>query len=445
MKKTGILLLSVLVMLSCLSGIARAEEIVRIAIAKFVSATSEATDQEAASITDIFTDTMIHTRSIAVIERSRLEEVFREQRMSMSGMIDASTAARVGKLLGCKYIILGSVTQLKETQTQIRNKNTTTTKSTAEATLYARVIDTETGEAVYSDSYTGQASSRAEEKHHQDYDIKRGMSSMKQQAIASAAKVLSSKIREAIVDETARVIAVERGAVTLNRGTSGGVHTKDLYLVYMDGQELRDLDGTVLGRDVLNVAVIEVYEVQEKYSRAAVVKRKSLRGQLYTGNPALIAVGDKTRYLSREEADSIIKQGAFIGKRPGLGNDFVFDDLPPSSQPSRPRPDAYESRMERISTKPEKVIAGYDLSEHDKRARIAAHKKLVMSNSRDRKIYDGYVSLANSYRGDYLAAYQAGFTALVLGMRSEAAEWFDRALSINPDYKPAQDGRAKTR
>ena len=292
MKKTGILLLSVLVMLSCLSGIARAEEIVRIAIAKFVSATSEATDQDAASITDIFTDTMIHTRSIAVIERSRLEEVFREQRMSMSGMIDASTAARVGKMLGCKYIILGSVTQLKETQTQIRNKNTTTTKSTAEATLYARVIDTETGEAVYSDSYTGQASSRAEEKHHQDYDIKRGMSSMKQQAIASAAKVLSSKIREAIVDESARVIAVERGALTLNRGTSGGVHTKDLYLVYMDGPELRDLDGTVLGRDVLNIAVIEVYEVQDKYSRAAVVKRKSLRGQLYTGNPALIAVNN---------------------------------------------------------------------------------------------------------------------------------------------------------
>ena len=439
MRQARILLLSVLAVMVCASC-ACCEDIVRIAIAKFESATSEATDQDAASITDIFTDTMIHTRSIAVIERTRLEEVFREQRMSMSGVLDPSTAAKAGKLLGCKYVILGSVTQLREDETKIHNKNTTTTKRTAEATLYARVIDTDTGEAVYSDSYTAKVSSRSEEARSREYGINRGLSGMKQQAITNAAKVLSSKIREAIVDESARVIAVDRGIITLNRGASSGVHAGDMYLVYMDGDELRDLDGTVLGREVQNIAVIEVYEVQEKYSRAGVIKRKTLTKQSYTGNPSLIEVGDKTRYLSKEESDAIIRQGVFIGRRPGIGDDFIID----GPRPPRPRPEpAYG--MERTSTRPEKVIAGYDISEDDKKSRIAAHKKLIRSNARDRNTYNGYVALANSYSGDYLAAYQAGATALALGMKDEARDWFDRALSINPDYKPAQDGKAKSR
>ena len=33
-------------------------------------------------------------------------------------------------------------------------------------------------------------------------------------------------------------------------------------------------------------------------------------------------------------------------------------------------------------------------------------------------------------------------TALALGMRSEAAQWFDRALAVNPNYVPAQDAKA---
>lgn len=450
MKKSLIFLLCVFAVVGVISGTAHSEEIVRVAIARFESATSEATDQDAAAVTDIFTDTMIHTRSIAVIERTRLEEVMREQRMSMSGIVDASTAAKVGRLLGCKYIILGSVTQLKETNTKIRNKNNTTTKVTAEATLYARVIDTDTGEVTYSDSYTAQAVSRSEEKHHQDYDIRRGMSGMKQQAITSAAKVLSSKIREAIVDESARVIAVERGVITLNRGAAGGVHNGDYYLVYIDGPEMRDLDGTVLGTEVLNIAIIEVYEVQEKYCRAGLMKKKSLKNQIYTGSPALISIGDKTRYLSREEADSIVRNGSFIGRRPGFGDDFgtgpeeFTDDSPRPPRPQRQRPEYQEYGMERTSTKPERVIAGYDIPEGDKKARIAAHKKLIRSNARDRNTYNGYAALANSYQGDYLAAYQAGATALAMGMVSEANEWFSRALAINPDYKPAYDGLAKT-
>jgi curli biogenesis system outer membrane secretion channel CsgG len=44
-----------------------------------------------------------------VIEREQLEKIMREQRLSLSGAIDESSAAEVGKLLGLDVMIMGSV------------------------------------------------------------------------------------------------------------------------------------------------------------------------------------------------------------------------------------------------------------------------------------------------------------------------------------------------
>ena len=48
-------------------------------------------------------------RGISVVERSRLEEVLREQKLSYSGLVDLGSAKQVGKLLGADAIILGSI------------------------------------------------------------------------------------------------------------------------------------------------------------------------------------------------------------------------------------------------------------------------------------------------------------------------------------------------
>ena len=441
MKTTRRLMLSVLVIMVMLSGRAQAQDIVRIAVARFESAVTDVTEQNAIAITDIFTDTLIHTRSIAVIEQSRVDDIFREQRMGMSGMIDPSTAAMAGKMLGCQYIILGTVTMLRETSKRILDDKSNASRVIAEATLYARVIDTTTREVTFSAYSTGKS-----EVTIDNYRAG-GLSSTQQKAISSAAQLLSSKIREAIVDEAMHVIDMERGAITLNKGSSLGVHVGDVYLVYMDGKELRDLDGTVLGTEVLNIALIEVYDVQDKYSRAGEMKRGIVKNHSNTGNLKLVFVGDKVRYVTMDEARMIIRNGDFIKRRIYPDDIRTTPNDEPSPSPNNlpldPDPEP-KSRLERTSKMPEKVIAGYDLSEKDKKRRIADHKKLVKSNVHDRKTYNGYVALVNSYPKDYLAAYQAGATALAMGMREEARDWFSFALAINPDYKPAKDGLAKT-
>lgn len=46
---------------------------------------------------------------LVLVERERLESVLREQALSMTGLVDSSTAQQVGGLLGAQYIISGTI------------------------------------------------------------------------------------------------------------------------------------------------------------------------------------------------------------------------------------------------------------------------------------------------------------------------------------------------
>src|SRR5262249_47794865 len=48
------------------------------------------------------------TDGVKIVERARLEEVLAEQKLGRSGKVDTRTAARIGKLLGARYLVLGS-------------------------------------------------------------------------------------------------------------------------------------------------------------------------------------------------------------------------------------------------------------------------------------------------------------------------------------------------
>ncbi len=58
--------------------------------------------------------------------------------------------------------------------------------------------------------------------------------------------------------------------------------------------------------------------------------------------------------------------------------------------------------------------------------------------------YKGFAKAADSYASvNYLSAYWAGVSAYKLREKEKALEWIDKALSINPDYVPAQEYKAK--
>jgi TolB-like protein len=76
--------------------------------------------------------------SIRLVERERLEAVLAELKLAQTAKIDPQTAARVGKLLGARYLVLGGYFDLMGT-----------------LRADARVVEVETGKVIESTGATG--------------------------------------------------------------------------------------------------------------------------------------------------------------------------------------------------------------------------------------------------------------------------------------------------
>src|SRR6187200_1655476 len=64
-------------------------------------------------ISDMIVDELVNDGSFRVIERKRLDAILAEQNFSNSERADpsAATVAKIGKVLGVKYLIVGSITK----------------------------------------------------------------------------------------------------------------------------------------------------------------------------------------------------------------------------------------------------------------------------------------------------------------------------------------------
>ncbi|MCL1875229.1 MAG: CsgG/HfaB family protein [Synergistaceae bacterium] len=137
------------------------------------------------------------------------------------------------------------------------------------------------------------------------------------------------------------------------------------------------------------------------------------------------AIKDATNELAKTLRDEITKMAK-----------TTYDILPSANsgtiQPAvQPQPSKFENK----STDPAKIIINYPLDDGDKNTRRISH--LNAQKLTGQKAYEAYIELANSYSGDYLAAYKAGEEARKLKNNNEALKWYDQSLSINPNYEPA--------
>lgn len=114
-------------------------------------------------ISDMIVDELVNDGSFRVIERKRLDAILAEQNFSNSERADpsAKTMAQIGKVLGVKYLVVGSVTKFG---TEKSNKSFSgggygsafglgsvgTSKGKANVAITARIIDITTAEIMAS-------------------------------------------------------------------------------------------------------------------------------------------------------------------------------------------------------------------------------------------------------------------------------------------------------
>ncbi|MDQ3180087.1 MAG: CsgG/HfaB family protein [Acidobacteriota bacterium] len=100
----------------------------RIAVVEFVDLKGKVTDLGSYLSEKLITK-LFQTKKFRVVERQLLNKIITEQKLSLTGIIDPSTAQKLGRLLGVDAICTGSVSDLTKT-----------------LEINARLISTETGE-----------------------------------------------------------------------------------------------------------------------------------------------------------------------------------------------------------------------------------------------------------------------------------------------------------
>jgi curli biogenesis system outer membrane secretion channel CsgG len=254
-------------------------------------------------VSDLLVTYLVKDGTYSVIERKALDRILAEQNFSNSDRADASSAARIGKLLGVDAIIVGSVTQFGND-----TKNTgiggvggglgrvglggfSQKQSKAIVGLTARVVNVDTGEIVAvaeglgeskrtSTSLTGGGGSWG---GFGGGTVNFGSSNFQSTIIGEAVKAAVEKMSGAVISERGRVAtrqvvvqglvaAVAGTQLVLNVGSKAGVQLGDQLNVERVSQEIKDpATGKVIRRMSTVVGVVKVVDVDADSAVADVV------------------------------------------------------------------------------------------------------------------------------------------------------------------------------
>jgi hypothetical protein len=213
-----------------------------------------------------------------VVERDKLALVMKEQGLGASGAVDPQTQAKVGKILGVKYIVTGAVDKFAITTTRGGIGIVGGSKTSAKVSINIRFIDTTTAERVVALSADGQIDKGG------GHIGSANLSSSEQFGIASDAIMKASKdivaklaATDAITKLTsaqgstggidARVIKVDGQSAYINIGGQAGIKVGDLFEIFEPGEALIDpATGANLGAPEKHTGSGVVSEVQDKYS-----------------------------------------------------------------------------------------------------------------------------------------------------------------------------------
>jgi curli biogenesis system outer membrane secretion channel CsgG len=216
--------------------------------------------------------------TFSIVERDKLALVLKEQGLAATGAIDPATAAKVGRILGVKYIIMGGIDRfnIDNTRGAVNRLGVGANVLKSNITMNLRVVDTTTAERVVSVS--------AEADVTKGGGFLRGTSVSRESEWGIASETVE-KAAKAVVDQLVqpqylsritsaaatvvegRIIQIDGTRAYINLGSASGVKVGDAFNIINVGQALVDPDtGAKLGAIEKQTGTGKVVEVQEKFS-----------------------------------------------------------------------------------------------------------------------------------------------------------------------------------
>ncbi len=238
----------------------------------------------AEGVADILVTALVQGGEYRVIERSQIDTILAEQNLGASGRVDATTAAKVGKILGVRAVVIGSVTQfdLQEQRSGggIFGIGANVQDTDAEVKINARVVDTNTAEILY--TFEGEGNQSQSDTQVSVFGIGGGSSTSNEgklltlateQAIKQISDEMASQAEEIaalqlpLPEVPAVVASISGNMIILNKGTNEGYQEGMIVSIERVTQEVKDPEtGEVIRQLTSKLAEVRLTDVDAKSS-----------------------------------------------------------------------------------------------------------------------------------------------------------------------------------
>ena len=246
--------------------------------------------------TDLMVNALLSTNRFRVFERSKLDAILQEQNFQhFSGLVDQTTAVKLGKMFGVDAILTGSLTNVAFVEGEVFNFGPLKIrKSYVKIVMTIRIIDVTTGEILFSTVQEEKASKSAISgvlpipipggigfSHEEAVDILSVVELICNKVVLNfVAKMDKKTVELSSAPLGGYVVEVEStssGGITqvyINLGESSGIKVGDEIKIYREGKVILDpKTNEILDRELDLIAKARVMEVRDKLSIALVTTK----------------------------------------------------------------------------------------------------------------------------------------------------------------------------
>ncbi|MDR2562106.1 MAG: CsgG/HfaB family protein [Holophagales bacterium] len=246
---------------------------IRMGVPTFANSSTTRDGSYGERFADMLVSELMQNRNYELIERTRLNKVIEEQGLGMSGVLDQSNVAQIGKVAGLDYIVLGNILEtsaVNKSGTDILTKGTIY-YSEIKVVVNLKVIEVETGKIAFSDNAQDNATihfgGRPGQVSPENYF------GVAQKAIAKAA----FKIMREIAPLEASVLKVNKVkdkivSVVIDLGREDGLREEQHYEIVREGESILNREGKVVGVEMIVIAHVNIERVEANTATAKVVK-----------------------------------------------------------------------------------------------------------------------------------------------------------------------------
>ncbi|MFQ3590508.1 MAG: CsgG/HfaB family protein, partial [Chloracidobacterium sp.] len=235
-----------------------------------------------------------------ILSRDSLNSIIAEQKLANSDLADPNNAIQVGRLGSAQYIIVAKCVSIdvKEEGISVGGFGQRKKKMTSKVNM--QLINAETGSVIKSENYDASDATTSTQVGSL------GSSSSDapgQESFTKMMKTFAQRFAEVVSLEVpfeTTVAMVRDGQVIIRSGSADGVQEGIQFDVILEGEPIRDADGTILERITNRVATLRAAKVSEKVTYCDVV-------QTFDPNSK---VADPTPNLGRIQTDMTVRQVA---------------------------------------------------------------------------------------------------------------------------------------